>query len=135
MRNLHSRMAVLIRSIFVLALCSTAMSQDSPQPVDVTGHWSILSISELGREGLKSVELTQEGNQIRGYFKGTNQSGTLSGFVDGNRIFFTTHTRFVLNFRGKIEGNTMHGRLGVRGKVGEWTATKFGAPGTSQPGQ
>lgn len=135
MRNLHSRMIVLCRSFFLLAVCTTVMAQDSPQPVDVTGHWSILSVSAFGQEGLKSVELTQEGNQIRGFFKGTNQQGTLSGFVDGDRIFFSTHTRFVLNFRGKIEGNTMSGRLGVRGKVGEWTATKFGAPEVGQPGQ
>lgn len=134
MRNHRSKLILLYAMFSMLMACRTgaAQTQDAQTPVDVTGTWSILSENAFGHEALKTIQLTQRGNQIRGYFKGPNQSGALAGFIEGNRIHFSTETRTVLNFRGKVDGNTMTGTCGVRGRIGEWTATRMGVPDTGQ---
>lgn len=135
MSNSCSKLILLGVAFYILVVCSTALAQDLQPTVDVTGTWSILSENAFGHEAMKTVEFTQNGNQIHGYFKGPKQSGPLSGFVEGDRIHFTTQTRFVMNFRGKVEGNTINGTWGVRGKRGEWTATRLGVPEQGQPKQ
>ena len=132
MSNYHPKLILLCMTFYILMACRLGVAQDSQPPVDVTGTWSILSENAFGHEALKTIELTQEGNQIRGHFKGPKQSGALAGFVEGNRIRFTTQTRFVMNFRGKVDGNTITGTWGVRGRTGEWTATRLGVPDSGQ---
>jgi hypothetical protein len=126
--NCLRKMTLLWATFSLLTACTTGLAQDMRPPVDVSGTWSILSDNEFGHEAMKTVEIQQQGNQLRGYFKGPKQSGPISGFVDGKHIFFTTHTRFEMNFRGRVDGNTISGRWGVRGKTGTWTATRLGAP-------
>lgn len=129
MKNLPAKFLVLC-AIFLLLLTRPTSAQDNLRPpaVDVTGTWSILSTSETGEEGLKTVTLIQEGNQLRGTFKGSRQEGGLSGFISGKHIRFITLTPTQLKFRGKVDGNTMSGTIGVRGKTSEWTATRLGVP-------
>ncbi|HTZ97113.1 MAG TPA: hypothetical protein VMB18_11985 [Terriglobales bacterium] len=125
----HRGRVLLCTAIYIVMACSVSLADDqAPPPVDVTGTWSVLAQSAFGRESLKTIQLTQTGNQIRGFFKGPNQSGPLAGFIEGNRIHFSTETRTVLNFRGKVDGNTITGTVGVHGKIGEWTATRMGVP-------
>lgn len=137
MSNHRPKLILLCVAFYFLMVCGTGFAQDgkAQAPVDVTGTWSILSENAFGHEAMKTVEFTQDGNQIRGYFKGPNQSGPLAGFLEGNRIHFSTQTRSVMNFRGKVEGNTITGTWGVRGRRGEWTATRLGVPPGGQPQQ
>lgn len=129
MKRIPMKFAFVCAAFLAIIAARNSCAQDlKPPAVDVTGTWSILSESEEGTEALKTVEFIQEGNQIRGTFKGPNQSGEISGFVNGKHIFFTTHTKFVLNFRGMVDGNTISGTVGARGKTGQWTATKLGVP-------
>jgi len=132
MSNYRLKMISLSATFCLLIACRIGLAQNLRPPVDVSGRWSILSVSAFGQEEMKSVQITQQGNQIRGYFKGPKQSGPIAGFVNGKHIHFTTQTRFVLNFRGTVEGNTMSGNWGVRGRIGQWTATRFGVPDSGQ---
>jgi hypothetical protein len=129
MKNLYVKFLFMC-AIFVLLFAGETAAQDDLRPpaVDVTGTWSILSTSETGEEGLKTVTFTQEGNQLRGTFKGSRQEGGLSGFISGKHIRFITLTPTQLKFRGKVDGNTMSGTFGSRGKTSEWTATRLGVP-------
>jgi len=133
--NRFSRSVVFLSAVFGLLLTGSSLAQQDLQPpkVDVTGTWSILSESEEGREALKTVEFIQEGNQLRGTYKGPNQSGGISGFVSGKHIRFITLTPNQLKFRGKVDGNTISGTVGFRGKTGEWTATRLGVPPDAAP--
>lgn len=134
MSNNRAKLVLLGAALCTLVV-SSGVAQDAQPTINVSGTWSILSENAFGHEAMKTIELTQNGNQIRGTFKGPNQSGPLSGFIEGNRIHFTTQTRSVMNFRGKVEGNTITGTWGVRGRTGEWTATRLGVPPESQPKQ
>jgi hypothetical protein len=133
MKDFRPKFIFLCAAFLVLLAGKTSWAQDlKPPAVDVTGTWSILSESEEGRESLKTVEFIQEGNQIRGTFKGPNQSGGISGFVSGKHIRFITLTPNQLKFRGRVDGNTISGTVGFRGKTGEWTATRLGVPNAAQ---
>jgi hypothetical protein len=101
-----------------------ARVQEQP-PDNVAGNWTIYA-NDVARPGsnLKSVEIIQNGNIITGHFKGPNQSGKIQGWVNVHHIEFSTDTRNVLTFRGRIEGNIMSGVYGVHGKHAQWRAER-----------
>ena len=129
MKNVNVKWVAACGAILLLLGARTPAQEDlRPAEVDVSGTWSILSTSETGEEGLKTVTFIQEGNQLHGTFKGSRQEGGLSGFISGKHIRFITLTPTQLKFRGKVDGNTMSGTIGVKGKTSEWTGTRLGVP-------
>ena len=122
--------------LLAIALCTSiacgsvmlSQTQESVQeqpPDNVTGNW-IIYAQDVARAGsnLKSVEIVQNGNIITGHFKGPHQSGKIQGWVNIHHIEFSTDTRNVLTFRGRIEGNIMSGIYGVHGRHAEWRAER-----------
>ena len=112
----------------MLSQTRQAYSQESVQeqpPDNVTGNW-IIYAQDVARAGsnLKSVEIIQNGNIITGHFKGPHQSGKIQGWVNIHHIEFSTDTRNVLTFRGRIEGNIMSGIYGAHGRHAEWRAER-----------
>ena len=103
-------------------------AQESVQvhpPDNVAGNWVIYA-NDVARAGsnLKDVQIIQNGNIITGHFKGPRQSGKIQGWVNVHHIEFSTDTRNVLTFRGRIEGNIMSGIYGVHGRHAEWRAER-----------
>ena len=98
--------------------------QERP-PDNVAGNW-IIYANDVARAGsnLKSVQIVQNGNIITGHFKGPRQSGKIQGWVNMHHVEFSTDTRNVLTFRGRIEGNIMSGIYGVHGRRAEWRAER-----------
>jgi hypothetical protein len=94
-------------------------------PDNVAGNW-IIYANDVARAGsnLKAVEIIQNGNIITGHFKGPHQSGKIQGWVNVHHVEFSTDTRNVLTFRGRIEGNIMMGVYGVHGRHAEWRAER-----------
>jgi hypothetical protein len=94
-------------------------------PDNVAGNWTIYA-NDVARAGsnLKTVEIIQNGNLITGHFKGPHQSGKIQGWVNLHHIVFSTDTRNVLTFRGRIDGNTISGIYAVHGKKAEWRAER-----------
>ena len=126
MRNCHVRLLLSgLVTLLMLVLVSSFANAQQPPLVDVTGSWLIHSTDWDGKKAEKHIQLKQNGNQITGYFKGPNQSGGLSGFVNGRHISFTTKTRNQLHFRGMVQGDTIEGNWGIHGRVGEWTASRI----------
>jgi hypothetical protein len=111
-----------------LSLIAGTSSAQQPLPdqsagaeVNVTGKWTIYSTGgPKNRTETKSVELVQKGNQLSGHFKGPNQSGGIQGTIEGHHIVFHTKTRQVLNFRGRVDGDSIRGTWGTRGVPGTW---------------
>jgi hypothetical protein len=87
------------------------------QPINASGQWTIYAndINDPGGS-TKMVKIQQFGTQLSGRFNGPNQSGNITGFINGNHIEFSTKTRDVLTFRGQIQGNTMSGQYGLHGQ-------------------
>ena len=112
----------------MLSQTPQAYAQESAQgqpPDNVAGNW-IIYAQDVARAGsnLKSVEIIQNGNIITGHFKGPHQSGKIHGWVNIHHIEFSTDTRNVLTFRGRIEGTIMSGMYGVHGRHAEWRAER-----------
>ena len=93
------------------------------QPVNVIAHWIISAMNWDGTLDTKTVDLQQNGSEI----KGPNQSGGLQGSVNGHHIMFRTKTKHPLSFRGQVEGDNMQGNYHVMGKEGEFHAERTGA--------
>ena len=72
----------------------------------------------------KFVTIHQDGNKLSGHFKGPNQSGGIEGTINVHHIVFSTKTRNVLTFRGRVDGNTMSGIYGIHGRHAEWRAVR-----------
>jgi hypothetical protein len=120
----------LLLGLCLLCLVTLAVAQEplpnSQQPVNVVGHWVIEAKNWNGSFDTKTVDLKQNGNAVSGHFKGPNQSGSLTGSLNGHHIVFTTKTRHPLTFRGQVEGNSMQGNFHIEGKQGEFHAERMG---------
>jgi hypothetical protein len=94
-------------------------------PDNASGNWTIYAqnIDQPGGS-TKYVQIQQFGSQLKGHFKGPNQSGGIEGFVNVHHIEFTTKTHDMLTFRGQIQGDTMSGLYGSHGQHAPWNAVR-----------
>jgi len=94
-------------------------------PDNASGNWTIYAqnIDQPGGS-TKFVQIQQFGSQLSGHFKGPHQSGGIEGFVNMHHIEFSTKTRDVLTFRGRIQGDTMSGLYGSHGQHAPWNAVR-----------
>jgi hypothetical protein len=110
--------------LLLLAFSHIGFSQQLPQQdrsaANVAGTWMIYTHGDDGNTGTHTVQIVQNGNTLTGHFKGPNQSGGIEGTMNFRHIVFRTKTRNVLTFRGMVDGNTMEGNFGIRGKHGTW---------------
>jgi hypothetical protein len=114
-----------LRLLVVLFLCFgyLGFAQEIPQdrpPANVAGTWMVYTRGDDGKTGTHTVQIVQNGNTLTGHFKGPNQSGGIEGTINVRHIVFRTKTRNVLTFRGMVDGNTMEGNFGIRGRHGTW---------------
>lgn len=122
--------------VLLLAVASgMGWAQQPPSelpPANVAGKWTIYSKGPKGTS-TKTIELKQDGTVLSGHFKGPNQSGGIEGTIHERHIVFRTKTRYVLTFRGRvegdrvqgvIEGNAIHGNFHDRAGTGEWQAVR-----------
>ena len=78
-------------------------------PANVAGKWAIYAKDPRGGTSTKYIDLQQDGETLKGHFKGPNQSGGLEGTIQERHIVFRTKTRQVLVFRGQVEGDRVNG--------------------------
>jgi hypothetical protein len=129
MKTLKRAAGLFSLIVLMLAVSNVAIGQEAlpgAQPANVAGDWIISSQNEDGRVSTKTIQVKQNGNQLGGHFKGPNQSGSLTGTMHGNHIFFRTNTRNVLRFRGIVNGDTMSGTIMFRGQPSAWRAWRPG---------
>jgi hypothetical protein len=128
MTSYRSWSLLLLLLLLLFVASSASLAQPSPQeqpPDDVRGDWTIYSKNIDDDQTVeKHVQIHQNGNRLSGHFEGPDQSGVIQGTVTGHHIEFSTKTRNVLTFRGKIEGNKMSGFYGLHGRHAEWRAVR-----------
>lgn len=127
MKKYSYRSFVLCLILLLAAVGGVGWAQQPPpqqQPVDASGKWTIYSKGPTGKTSTKTVEIKQNGNVLSGHFKGPNQSGGIEGTINEHHIVFRTKTRYVLTFRGRVDGDAIHGTFHDREGTGEWQATR-----------
>lgn len=98
--------------LFLMLFCPAARPQEPPSeapPANVAGKWVLYCNDPNGTTSAKYLDLEQNGNNIKGHFKGTYQSGGVEGTVNGQHLVVRTKTRDVLVFRGRVEGPRVNG--------------------------
>jgi hypothetical protein len=121
--------------VLLLTVCHWALlsSQEPPSeapPANVAGKWILYCNDPNGTTSSKYLDLEQDGNTIKGHFKGPNQSGGVEGTINGQHLVVRTKTRGVLVFRGRIEGPRVNGI--VQGNTYNGTFHDRGGTGTFQ---
>jgi hypothetical protein len=112
-------------------IAAWAQQAPSQQPsANVTGKWTLYCNDPKGGTSAKYLELQQEGTNIKGHFKGPNQSGGLEGTINEQHLVVRTKTREPLVFRGRIDGPRIEGV--VQGSTFNGTFHDRGGTGTFQ---
>ncbi len=120
----------LLSLLFLAIFNHAAWSQQPPPeqpPANVAGKWILYCNDPNGSTSSKYLDLEQDGSNIKGHFKGPNQSGGVEGTINGQHLVVRTKTREVLVFRGRIDGprvdgivqgSTFNGKFHDRGGTG-----------------
>jgi hypothetical protein len=99
-------------------------------PANVAGKWTLYCNDPNGTTSAKYLDLKQEGTNIKGHFKGPNQSGGVEGTINEHHLVVRTKTRGVLVFRGRVDGPNVNGVL--QGNTFNGTFHDRGGTGTFQ---
>jgi hypothetical protein len=97
---------------FLLAAAVIVLGQQPPSqqlPANANGKWNFYCHDPNGSTSTKYIEIEQQGDQVKGHFKGPNQSGGIEGTINEQHIVFHTKTRVILTFRGRIDGPRVAG--------------------------
>ncbi len=119
--------------LLLTILCQAAWSQQPPSevpPANVAGKWILYCNDPNGSTSSKYLVLEQNGSDIKGHFKGPNQSGGVEGTINGQHLVVRTKTRGVLVFRGRIDGPRVNGT--VQGSTFNGTFHDRGGTGSFQ---
>ena len=97
---------------FLLSATLIGLAQQVPSdkpPAQANGKWNFYCHDPNGSTSTKYIEIQQNGTEVKGHFKGPNQSGGIEGTINNQHIVFKTKTRDVLTFRGRIDGPRVDG--------------------------
>lgn len=109
MKNLgYSFVCSLLLIVFYQAVWSQQPPPERP-PANVAGKWTLYCNDPNGSTSSKYLVLEQDGTNIKGHFKGPNQSGGVEGTINEQHLVVRTKTRNVLVFRGRVDGPRVDG--------------------------
>ena len=110
----------------LLACVSLSAQQEmaNQAPDNVAGKWVVSTLGETGIVHTDYLTIKQEGNVLTGKFKGPNQSGSFNGGINVHHIEIRSNTNHPVVFRGRVDGDTITGRVHVMGREGEFRAVR-----------
>lgn len=97
---------------FMILCRAVGWSQQPPPQAPtaiVDGKWVLYCNDPNGSTSTKVLDLKQEGAEIKGHFKGPNQSGGVEGTINVRHLVVRTKTNIVLVFRGRVDGPLVNG--------------------------
>jgi hypothetical protein len=110
--NRITRRTLTLNLVLLVAAPLTVLGQQAPggqPPANANGKWNFYCHDPNGSTSTKYIEIQQQGGEVKGHFKGPNQSGGIEGTINEQHIVFKTKTREVLVFRGRIDGQRVDG--------------------------
>ena len=112
---------------FTAALCAGLSGPDNQS--NVAGEW-LISLTFVAGSAQHTATIVQNGGKISGKYTGEFKEGTLSGFVQNEKIDFAARlsheaTTIVYHYTGKITGERMKGKVEMGEYwTAEWTAAR-----------
>jgi hypothetical protein len=130
MRKLSYGMVCLLLLTIFNHVVGSQQPPSEESPANVAGKWILYCNDPNGTTSSKYLDLEQDGNNVKGHFKGPNQSGGVEGTINGQHLVVRTKTREVLVFRGRIDGPRVNGV--VQGSTYNGTFHDRGGTGSFQ---
>ncbi len=136
MRKYNARIMQLCFALLLVVVGGSAIAQEPPPqapPASVAGNWTIYAKDPDGGTSTKFIRLNQNGSVLTGHFKGPHQSSGLEGTINEQHIVFKTTGRYVLTFRGRVDGpraegvvqgTSIQGTFHTRAGQGHWQAVR-----------
>ena len=131
------RLSVVVGCFVLVVMAGERMMGQAPPPqkppANAAGKWTLYCKDPNGSTSTKYLDLQQTGTEIKGHFKGPNQSGGVEGTIDVQHLVVKTKTRDVLVFRGRVDGprvdgvvqgNTFDGTFHDRGGTGSFQGVR-----------
>ena len=125
-----SSLCLLVVTVLYGAVGWSQQPPPEKLPANVEGKWILYCNDPNGTTSTKTLDLKQQGTEIKGHFKGPNQSGGVEGTIDLRHLVVRTKTRDVLVFRGRVDGPMVNGV--VQGQTFNGTFHDRGGTGTFQ---
>lgn len=132
------------RSFVILAALALVLGAAAQlRAADATGTWSWETPGRNGNTNKQTLKLKQEGDKLTGTLKGTRGSALeiKDGKVQGSEISFKVtrdrnRTTATTTYTGKLEGDTIKGKIESEGRNGEtrsrdWEAKREKGEGTT----
>jgi hypothetical protein len=129
LRSMIGRRTLMVAAVALVlsTFAGVAAAQSEPNtPADVSGRWTIYARNPDGSSDTKTMDIKQSGSELSGHFKGPNQSGGIEGSINGKHITIRTKTREIMRFWGQVDGDTIRGGFGIKGRHGEFEAKRTG---------
>jgi hypothetical protein len=133
----HSKIVLLFCVVLFGVLFSQEVLAQPPQPqkstTNVEGRWTVYLVNTNGTTATQLVDFEQNGHSLTGHFKGPDQSGEITGSVNGGDILFQTKTPNVLIFSGHVygyrahqstQGSSISGTFHSTIEAGKWEASR-----------
>ena len=105
---------------------------------DVTGKWTAEVQGRGGNTMTVNMNLKADGNALTGTISGRNGETDISdGKIDGNNLSFTVvrefnGNQFKQNYKGTLDGDTIHFTLTMEGGQGQGRSRQFDAKRAAQ---
>jgi len=115
---------LLLCSLLACVSLSAQQEMSNQAPDNVAGKWTVSTLGETGVVHTDHLTIKQDGTVLTGKFKGPNQSGSINGGINVHHIEIRSNTNHPVVFRGRVDGDTITGKVHVMGRVGEFRAVR-----------
>jgi hypothetical protein len=123
------RIITIAAAVVAVSLVAVWVLPGPPERMGITGLWSFDVRLPTGG-GTATFGFEQDGEQLRGAYRGSYGTAELSGTVSGDQVEFAFETERTgrVRFAGRIHGPTMEGTCdyGESLGTGTWTAERDG---------
>jgi|HubBroStandDraft_5_1064220.scaffolds.fasta_scaffold555602_1 hypothetical protein len=126
-------LCVVLFGILTSHVARAQVPQAQKSTANVEGRWTVYLVNTNGTTATQVVDLEQNGHSLTGHFKGPDQSGEITGSVNGGDILFQTKTPNVLVFSGHVygyrahkstQGSSISGTFHSTIEAGKWEASR-----------
>jgi hypothetical protein len=118
----------LCRALVLFIGIALPIAAQDAATANVSGNWSVSTKGQRG-SGTHKMTIKQDGSKIFGSLESDRGDEDLQGSIEGNDIHFTVsintpHGAMTLQYRAKVQGDSMKGTLQSPIGNGSWSAKR-----------
>jgi hypothetical protein len=108
-------MEKFVGSFLLLAIACVGLANAADPEVNMTGKWNVVTQLPIG-PGNPSFDITQNGKQLTGTYRGALGEAPVTGSIEGNAFKFSfTAANVDCEYTGTLAGDEISGTLSLKG--------------------